>query len=406
MAPPRNDHDLTTPQFINDPYATYEHLRRDLPVCWDDKLGYWLLTRYEDVFALLRDHRLSSDQLGEMMSRLPPADQPAAAPLKEILTGRMLLTDNPDHRRIRMLMQLAFTPRQVERMRPVIQSFIDELLDRGQAKKEMDLVAEFADPLPAHVIAVMLGLPAEDRHRFKTWTDDIYAFMGVTAEPLASRARRASASATELRAYLAELFAAIRKDPRDDLLSAMVAVEAEGDKLSQAELFSNVVGMINAAHETTTNLICNTVLALLQSPIEWQRLRAKPELAENAVEEGLRFDSPIQMLGRRTTEEIELHGVRIPAGQRVALMLGAANRDDDQFPEPNRFDISRPEIKHVAFGGGPHFCLGAALGRLEGQMALTTIAHRFPALRLATESIAWRPYPVFRGLQRLPVALD
>src|SRR5262249_25116543 len=157
-------------------------------------------------------------------------------------------------------------------------------------------------------------------------------------------------SATELRAYLGELFAAIRKSPRDDLLSAMVAVEAEGDKLTQTELFSNVVGMINAAHETTTNLICNTVLALLRSPAEWQRLRARPELAENAVEEGLRYDSPIQMLGRRTTEEFELHGVRIPAGQRVALMLGAANRDGDAFPEPNRFDITRPEIKHVAFG--------------------------------------------------------
>jgi cytochrome P450 len=269
----------------------------------------------------------------------------------------------------------------------------------------MDLVADFGDPLPAHVIAAMLGLPPEDRHRFKSWTDDIYSFMGVSAEPLADRARRAAASATELRAYLADLFAKIRRNPQDDLLSAMLAAEAEGTKLSETELFSNVVGMINAAHETTTNLICNTVLALLQNPDQWQRVAANPELTERAVEEGLRYDSPIQILGRHTLEDVELHGVTIPAGQRVALMLGAADRDGDQFPDPNRFDIDRPEIKHVAFGGGHHFCLGAALGRLEGQMAVATLSRRFPNLKLATDRVAWRPYPVFRGLVSLPVVL-
>jgi cytochrome P450 len=405
MTPTKNDLDLTSPSFLADPYAAYELLRRERPVCFDERLGYWLVSRYADVFALLRDHRLSSDELGALMGRLTPADQQAAAPLREILTGRMLLTDNPDHRRIRMLMQLAFTPRQVERMRPDIQATIDELLARGQAAGRMDLVADFGDPLPAHVIAAMLGLPPEDRHRFKTWTDDIYSFMGVSAEPLADRARRAAASATELRAYLADLFAKIRRNPQDDLLSAMLAAEAEGTKLSETELFSNVVGMINAAHETTTNLICNTVLALLQNPDQWQRVAANPELTERAVEEGLRYDSPIQILGRHTLEDVELHGVTIPAGQRVALMLGAADRDGDQFPDPNRFDIDRPEIKHVAFGGGHHFCLGAALGRLEGQMAVATLSRRFPNLKLATDRVTWRPYPVFRGLVSLPVVL-
>jgi cytochrome P450 len=406
MALPKNDLDLTSPQFLADPYAAYEVLRRERPVCFDERLGYWLVSRYADVFALLRDHRLSSDQLGELMGRPSAADQQSAAPLREILTGRMLLTDNPDHRRIRMLMQLAFTPRQVERMRPVIQSFIDELLDQGQAAGRMDLVAQFADPMPAHVIAVMLGLPPEDRHRFKTWTDDIYAFMGLSAEPLAERARRASASAAELRTYLADLFARIRRNPQDDLLSAMVAAEEQGSKLTEKELFSNVVGMINAAHETTTNLICNTILALLRNPDQWQQVAAQPDLATSAVEEGLRYDSPIQMLGRHTLEEVEVQGVTIPAGQRVALMLGAADRDGEQFPDPDRFDVNRQEIKHVAFGGGPHFCLGAALGRLEGQMALAAIARRFPKLKLATPRVTWRPYPVFRGLMALPVMLE
>jgi len=270
----------------------------------------------------------------------------------------------------------------------------------------MDLVAQFADPLPAHVIAVMLGLPPADRHRFKTWTDDIYAFMGVSAEPLAERARRASASAAELRTYLADRFAKIRRNPQDDLLSAMVAAEEQGSKLTEKELFSNVVGMINAAHETTTNLICNTVLALLRNPDQWQQVVAQPELAASAVEEGLRYDSPIQMLGRHTLEDVEVQGVTIPAGQRVALMLGAADRDGDQFPDADRFDVNRQEIKHVAFGGGPHFCLGAALGRLEGQMAIAALRSRIPKLKLAADRVAWRPYPVFRGLMALPVVME
>jgi cytochrome P450 len=221
---------------------------------------------------------------------------------------------------------------------------------------------------------------------------------------LATRTQRASASAVELRNYLAELFDKVRREPRDDLMSAMVGAVAEGDRLSQTELFSNVVGLINAAHETTTNLICNTVLALLRNPDQWQRLLAEPALVENAVEEGLRYDSPIQMVGRQTEEAVELRGMTIPRGQSVALILGSANRDGDAFPDPNRFDITRPEIKHVAFGGGPHFCLGSALGRLEGQMAVATISRRFPHLRLASDAVAWRPYPVFRGLRSLSVA--
>jgi cytochrome P450 len=205
----------------------------------------------------------------------------------------------------------------------------------------------------------------------------------------------------QLRSHLALLFAAARRQPREDLLSAMVAAEGEGTRLSETELFSNVVGMINAAHETTANLIGNTVLNLLRNPDQWQKLQREPSMCENTIEEGLRYDAPIQMLGRRTIADVELHGVTIPKGQQVALILGAANRDPDQFTDPNRFDITRSDIKHVAFGGGPHFCLGAALGRLEGQMALATLVKRFPSLRLTDKPIAWRPYPVFRGLRGL-----
>jgi cytochrome P450 len=406
MSAPTNPHDLTSPAFLTDPYPTYDVLRRELPICRDERLGFWLVSRYADVFAALRDHRLSSAQLAEVMGRLPEGEREEARPLKEILTNRLLLTDDPDHRRIRMLMQLAFTPRQVERMREEIQRTIDELLVPCAHSGGFDLIADFADPLPAHVIAAMLGIPSGDRQLFKKWTDDIYAFMGVSAEPISARARRATESAAQLRSHLAELFAEARRQPREDLLSAMVAAEEQGTRLSETELFANVVGLINAAHETTANLIGNTVLNLLRNPDQWRKLLAEPSLCENTIEEGLRYDAPIQMLGRRAIADVELHGVTIPKGQQAALLLGAANRDPDQFADPNRFDVTRSDIKHVAFGGGPHFCLGAALGRLEGQMALATLVKRFPKLRLTDQPIAWRPYPVFRGLRSLKLVIS
>ncbi|HZN34563.1 MAG TPA: cytochrome P450 [Pirellulaceae bacterium] len=401
MPGPKNPFDLTSAEFIRDPYSAYATLRQGTPVCWDERLSYWLVTRYADVFALLRDHRVSSNSLGDWIGRVPAEQQAAVQPLKEILTNRIVLTDSPDHRRIRGLMQLAFTPRRVELMRREIESYLNHLLGKAEAAGRVELVSQVADPLPAHVIASMLGLPQEDHHRFKQWTDEIYLFMGASAVPLAERARRGTAAAVQLREYLTALFAQIRAKPRDDLLSGMVAAEEQGEKLSQTELFSNVVGMINAAHETTTNLIANTVLHLLQNREQWEALVADPGLVESTVEEGLRFESPIQVVARRTLEEIEVAGVKIPANQPLALGLAAANRDDAQFPHADRFDIRRPDNKHVAFGGGQHFCLGAALGRLEGQIALATISRRWPKLQLADESIAWRPYPVFRGLKAL-----
>lgn len=400
---PLNVIDLTSPEFIADPYPAYARLRAELPVCWDERLKYWVVTRYEDLYALLRDRRMSSDQLADLMGRLTADEQAAAAPLREILTNRLVLSDNPTHHRIRGLMQQAFTPRRVEMMRPAIRAVADELLDRMEAAGRADLIADFADPLPARVIATMLGLPAEDRHRFKGWTDDIYAFFGVSAEPVGDRARRGTASAIQLRAYLADLFAAVRRQPRDDLLSAMVAAEAGGDRLTETELFSNVVALINASHETTTNLIGNTVLALLRHPGEWDRVRADPGLIPDAVEEGLRYDSPVQMMPRRAAADVTVAGVTVPRGEQVLTVLGAANRDPTVYPDPDRFDPARDGVRHLAFGGGPHFCLGAALGRLEGQLAIEAVCRRLPKLRVAAGELSWRPLPVFRGLRALPV---
>jgi cytochrome P450 len=323
--------------------------------------------------------------------------------LREILTNRLVLSDNPTHHRIRGLLQLAFTPRRVELMRAATKAIADELLDAMPTTGRLDLIAAYADPLPARVIAAMLGLPPGDRHRFKVWTDDIYAFFGFSAEPVSSRARRGTASALELRAYLADLFADRRRQPRDDLLSAMVAAEAQGDRLSQTELFSNVVGLINASHETTTNLIGNTVLALLRHPDQWQRLQKEPHLVPSAIEEGLRYDSPVQMVFRRAAEDIQIGDVAIPRGDRAILALGAANRDPVVYTNPDSFDLARDGVKHQAFGGGPHYCLGAALGRLEGELALAALCRRLPRLRLADDRLSWRQLPVFRGLRALPV---
>jgi cytochrome P450 len=400
---PSNVMPLTSPEFVANPYPTYARLRRDLPVCWDETIGYWIISRHENVHLLLRDRRWSSDQLGELMGRLSPPEQADATPLREVLTNRLVFTDDPAHHRLRGLMQLAFTPRRVERMRPTIRAIADELIDDIRATGRADLTADFADPLPARVTADLLGLPPGDRTRLKGWTDDIYAFLAFSPVPIGERARRGTASAVQLRAYLADLFADRRRQPGDDLLSGMLAVEEQGDRLSQTELFSNVVGLINASHETTTNLIGNTVLALLRHPDQWRQVTANPGLVPAAVEEGLRYDSPIQMVPRRAAEDVTVGGVTVPRGDRAVVVLGSANRDPAAFADPDRFDAARAGGRHVAFGGGPHYCLGAALGRLEAEVAIAAICERLPNLRLATDQVNWRPLPVFRGPRALPV---
>jgi cytochrome P450 len=400
---PQNVSDFTSRSFIDDPYPTYHHLRTALPVCWDKRFQWWLVSRYADVHAICRDGRWSSNHLDFYMSFLPPAERAEAAPLRELLTRRLIHTDEPEHRRIRMLMQLAFGPRQVERMRAVIREEVDALIAARLPAGGMDVVADLADPLTSKVIAAVLGLPPDDRHRFKEWTNDIYGFLGLSGTPIRVRARRATESAVKIRAYLASLFADLRRDPGEGLLGAMVLAEEQGERLSETELFSNVVGLINGSHDTSTNMIANTVYALLHQPGQYRLLTHDPSLAAAAVEEGIRFESPIQMLMRRATQDMDVGGVQVPRGDHAVILLGAANRDPAVFTDPDRFDISRTPAKNFAFGGGPHFCLGAALARLEGQLVLDTLCRRFPDLRLGAEPIAWRPLPVFRGLASLPV---
>ncbi len=352
---------------------------------------------------MFRDKRWLSNHIEWFMRRLTAEQRASMEPLRQIMTSRLTQTDGDQHQRLRMLMQLAFTPRQVERVRELVRQTIEMLIDRSAPAGRMDVVSEIAEPLASLVISGMLGLPAEDRQRFRAWADDIYAFMGIGPEPIIARARRANDAAGAVRTYLAKLFGRLRAAPRGDLLSELVMAEEQGDRLTETELYSNVVVLLIASHETTTNMIGNTLLSLLRNPAQWQQLLDDPSLAAGAVEEGLRYESPAQLTAREASQDIEVGQTIIPRGDHVLMLLAAANRDADAFTNPDDFDIDRRENRHLALGAGAHFCLGAALARLEGQVTFETIARRMRGLRLAPGELTWRPYPAFRGLRSLPV---
>jgi hypothetical protein len=315
----------------------------------------------------------------------------------------MLFMDAPDHTRLRGLVTRAFTPRVVEGLRPRITELVDQLLDDAAEAGELDVIAGFGRPLPVAVIAEMLGVPGEDQDRFRSWSEALAHTVDPAMTP--DTAARAAVAGLEFMEYFHELSEERRQRPREDLLSALVAEEDAGDRLSTDELVANCILLLIAGHETTTNLIGNGTLALLRNPDELARFRAEPDLAKSAVEEILRYDSPVHLTGRGVREDVEIGGVTVPAGDRVTILLAAANRDPAAFDRPDRFDLSRTDNRHLAFSSGPHFCLGAALARLEGQIALSSLVTRFPDLALADEQLEWNPTTTLRGLQRLPVTL-
>jgi len=363
----------------------------------------WVLTRHADVLAALRDPRFAAD-------RMHGPDQLAAMGIQELeplfATTRdmMLFLDPPDHTRLRGLVNKAFTPRVVEGMRARVQQLVDELLDQVAATGQTDLIQDLAVPLPTVVIAAMLGVPTEDRDRLKKWSDDFGFFIGsfsMSSDQLVSLQQ----SMTEFTGYFRARLAEVRKHPKDDLLSALASAEEKGDVLTEAELLSNCILLLAAGHETTTNLIGNGTLALLRNPDQKEKLQAGPSLIVGAIEELLRYDSPVQLTGRLIKEDIDFAGKQLAKGQEVLLVLGAANRDPERFPEPDRLDITRLDNRHLSFGQGPHFCLGAPLARLEGKVAISTLVHRMPALRLAIpgEDLQWQENQVLHGLKSLPL---
>lgn len=388
-----------------DPYPRYHRLRAESPYFVDPVTGRLLLTRYVDVAAALKHPQLCvRDVLAPAMS-MPALLQPVVRPTTRVLARMMLFTEPPDHTRLRSLANRAFTPRAVERLRSRIREIADDLLDRLEGRDPVDLIAGYANWLPVIVIAEMLGAPLSDRRRIKAWSDDWALLISASTQHPAVVALRGTLAGYHLQRYLRRLVRERRSRPGNVLLDDLIAAEESGDKLTQDELVANALLLLVAGHVTTTNLIANGLLALLRHPEQLALLRSDPELLPGAVEELLRYESPLQYSGRVAAADLELNGQPVRARQVVVLGLGAANRDPEQFPEPDRLDLRRPEVRHVAFGGGIHFCLGAALARLEGQIGIRAVLERYPDLRLATPEVEWRNTGVVRGLKRLPVRL-
>jgi len=399
-------YDLYSDAFRADTYATFARMREQDPVVRqagiDGETPIWWVTRYADAEAvLLDDERFVRDP----RLALPPQQLPDLPEFFRFIDSNMLNRDGDTHLRLRRLVSKAFTPRMIERLRPRIQEIADELIDRVSAVGEMELVSEFAFPLPITVIAELLGVSVADRERFREWS-------GAVVSPAFTPAgmERADALLGAFVEYLLALFAERRQAPGEDLVSALVAVEDGGDTLSEEELCSMVALLIVAGHETTVSLIGNAMLALLTHPEQRAAIEGDPSLLPRAVEELLRYDGPVERtLNRWAAVDVEIGGHTIRRGETVIVVLGAADHDRERFEDPDTLDFAaRRESRHLAFGRGSHFCLGAPLARLEAEIALGTLLRRLPGLRLAVaeDELRWRPVPLFRSLVALPVAWD
>jgi cytochrome P450 len=387
--------DPRDPAFRLDPYPTYAALRQQAPVFFWPNWSIWFVSTHAGCSTLLRDARLGRGGRDE------PEAPESHFDLNHMMSNWMLLIDPPDHTRLRGLVHKAFTPRMVAQMRDRVQAIADGLLDRVQGQGQMDLMADFAYPLPVNVICALLGIPADDHRYFHHWSDAIARSLDLTDAPEVYE--RASVAARELTNYLDGLLAERRRQPQNDLFSALVAVEEAGEHLSREELFATCALLLIAGHETTVNLIGNGSLALLKNRSQWDLLAANPALAESAVEELLRYDSPVQLTGRTVKESFSYQGHTFAVGQQVSFLLGAGNRDAAQFEDPDRLDITRNSKSHLSFGGGIHYCLGAPLARMEGAIAFTTLTRRLPNLELGDEPLNYRDNLTLRGLEKLNV---
>ena len=390
---------LLEPEVLANPYPLYHKLRSEDPVHWDRFLQTWVVTRYSDVLNVL--HSFSAD-------RTPTPEQLTAMglsglnPIAKVMVKQMLFMDAPAHTRLRGLASAAFTPQRVGVLRGHIQGIADQLLDRVQTRGKMDVIADFAAPLPAIVTAEMLGVPTEDHVDLKKWSADFAEMLG-NFQHNPERIPRVLESTNNLTTYFRGAIGKMREHPREGLIHSFMTAEVDGDRLTEEEIIANCVVTMVGGQETTTNLIGNGLLTLMRNPEQLAQLRDNPSLIPSAVEELLRYESPSQHTGRIAREDVQIGSRQIRKGQAVMAIMAAANRDPERFSEPDRLILDRSDNKHVAFGWSSHFCFGAPLARMEGQIAFETILRRLPNLEIFPGPLTWRDNSGLRGLTALPV---
>ena len=396
------DYNPSDPAVLADPFPLYRRMQDKDPAHWSPRLKGWVLTRYEDVKRVCLDSQMSSDRLRPFFASLAAEEAARMAELIRILTLWMVFRDPPEHTRLRRLAAKVMNVRSINALRPNVEAITAHLIAALGGRREFDFIADFAGPLPALVIMDALGVPHGELARLKRLSDDMALFIG-SARDAPEKYERAGAATREMAGMFRELVTARRAAPQRDLLSELVAIDDNGDRLSDDELVAMCILLLFAGHETTTHHLANGLRALLRFPRELEKLRADPALAPAAVEELLRYDGPIGAQVRIVQEPQTLHGKQLKTGERVFLLMNAANRDPRAYPDPDRVDLARNGVPHLTFGFGAHICLGFPLARLEGQVALPAVLARWQRIELASEAIEWMDSMVLRGMKSMPL---
>jgi cytochrome P450 len=392
---------LLDPEILADPYPLYKRLREQDPVHWDPFLHAWVVTRYEDVLRVLLQFSADRTPTPQQLTAMNLAD---LNPIAQVMVKQMLFMDAPAHTRLRALSSAAFTPARVEVLRQHIQQIADNLLDAVEAKGEMDVIEDFAAPLPAIVTAEMLGVPTSDHRQLKAWSADFSEMLG-NFQHNPNRTEHMRRTVSDMTAYFHAAIDELRRSPREGLVHSLMTAEVNGDRLSEEEVVANSIVTMVGGQETTTNLIGNGLLTLLKNPTAFEWLKNDDSVVTSAIEELLRYESPSQHTGRIAPADVVMGNKTIKKGEAVIAVMAAGNRDPDRFPDPDRLILSRQNNRHLAFGWAAHFCFGAALARAEGQISFRTILRRFPHLAIKPGPLTWRFNLGLRGMTAMPVTL-
>ena len=393
---------LLNPEVISDPYGLYRAFREHDPVYWDPYMHAWIVTGYPEVIAVLTNYSADRTPALDLLERLGLSFM---KPFSEVMLQQMLFRDGAMHARLRSICSAAMTPRRVEEMRTVIESIADGLIDKFIAKGKMDMIADFANPFPAIVTATLLGVPVEDHRQLGAWVIDIAEVLG-NFQHHPDRVAEIVRSLQDMKSYVAAKMEEQRRHPTGGLIHSLMTAEFDGDRLSDEEVIANTIITLIGGHETTTNLIASGFLTLLRNPESFELWRTHPEIAGSAVEELLRYESPVQHTARIAPADLQLGGKTILKGSRVVAGLAAANRDPNRFPDPDRLDLLRPDNRHLSFGWAAHFCFGAPVARMEGQIAFNKLLRRLLRPVLAENKLNWRSNAGLRGLTMLNISFD